>query len=92
MVDVPCALEDVAREVQTILRAAEKKEADEAAEAFANGVNPDDDNDDDADPPPQEMTSDVAGDMVVMDTRVWHYGRARRLLNISNGVNSEAYE
>lgn len=63
--------EDVAREVQTILRAAEKKEAEEAAEAIANGFDP---NDDEADAPPQEMTSDVAGDMVVMDTRVWHYG------------------
>lgn len=63
--------EDVARGVQTILRAAEKKEAEEAAAAIADGFDP---NDDEADAPPQEMTSDVAGDMVVMDTRVWHYG------------------
>ena len=35
----------------------------------------------DADQSPQEMTSDVAGDMVVMDTRVWHYGAANYSMN-----------
>jgi hypothetical protein len=81
--------DDLAREVQIILHAAEKEETDAAAAAASSATSLEDDDDDDADPPPQAMTSDDAGDMVVMDTRVWHYGganwsrNARVLLNVT---------